>query len=152
MERTIDAPQFILGSRRRLRLLWISALLLLLPGCATHRPVLYPNARYEQVGAPIAESAVAECMQRADTHVGNSSRAGETARSTGTGAAVGSAVGAAVGAVRGRPGHGAAAGAAGGGAGGFMRGIFRSRNNDPVFQRFVERCLNEQGFETIGWR
>jgi hypothetical protein len=33
-----------------------------------------------------------------------------------------------------------------------MRGIFRGRRNDPVFQRFVERCLRDRGFETIGWR
>jgi uncharacterized protein YcfJ len=130
------------------------ALLLVLTsvGCARERPVLYPNAQYERVGDAVAEEDIEACLQRADAHVGNSRPGADAARSTGIGAAIGAAVGAVVGAITGRPGRGAAIGAAGGGTGGLARGALRSRRNDPVFQRFVERCLQDLGYEPIGWR
>jgi len=129
-----------------------AALLVGVAACAQQRPVLYPNAHYEAVGREAAEVDVEICMRLADAHVGNTSRAEQTAKNTGAGAAVGGAVGAAVGAVTGRPGRGAAAGAAGGATGGLARGIFGSRKNDPIFQRFVEQCLRDRGYTTIGWR
>jgi len=33
-----------------------------------------------------------------------------------------------------------------------VRGVLRGRKNDPLFQRYVERCLSDRGFATIGWR
>ena len=140
------------GMRRRGRALTAALLALATAGCAQQRPVLYPNPHYERVGGDVAESDVEACLQRADAHVGNTSPARRTAWSTGIGAAVGSAIGAAVGAITGRAGRGAAMGAAGGGTGGLARGVLRSRRNDPVFMRFVERCLKDMGYETIGWR
>jgi hypothetical protein len=74
------------------------------------------------------------------------------AKETAEGAAVGGAVGAGVGAVVGGTGRKAAAGAAGGGAGGFTRGVLDSGDPDPVFRRFVEKCLRERGYEPAGWR
>jgi len=124
----------------------------LLFGCAQHRPVLYPNAKLQSVGAAQAEIDVDDCMLLADAHVGNRSPVTSTAKSTGIGAAIGSAIGAVVGAFRGGAGRGAAIGAASGGTGGLARGILRSRTNDPVFQRFVQRCLSDRGYDTIGWR
>ncbi len=129
-----------------------AALLVGVAACAQQRPVLYPNTHYERVGREAAEVDVDTCMRLADSYVGNTSPVERTAKSAGVGAAVGSAVGASVGAVRGRPGRGAAAGAAGGGTGGIARGIFRSRKNDPIFQRYVEQCLRDDGYRTIGWR
>ena len=132
---------------------WCCAVLLVgVAACAQHRPVLYPDAHYERVGREAAEADVDTCMRLADAYVGNTSPAERTAKSAGAGAAIGSAVGAAVGAVTGRPGRGAAAGAAGGGTGGLARGVLGSRKNDPIFQRYVERCLRENGYATIGWR
>lgn len=137
------------GSRR----FFVLAILAMLHmGCAQHQPVLYPNSKYQSVGPVQADTEVGECMQLADSFVGNTNPAVETAKSTGIGAAMASAVGAVVGAFRGRAGRGAAIGAAAGGTGGFMRGLFRSRSNDPVFQRYVQRCLSDRGYETIGWR
>ena len=43
-------------------------------------------------------------------------------------------------------------GAAGGGTGGLIRGIFGSRDLDPVQRRFVDQCLKEKGYEVIGWQ
>jgi hypothetical protein len=117
----------------------VAAVFLVLVGCARHQPVLYPNAKVQAVGPAQVDADVNDCMQLADSYVGNTNRAAETAKSTGFGAAIGSAIGAAVGAIRGFAGRGAAVGAAGGGAGGLVRGVSRSRTNDPVFQRFVDR-------------
>lgn len=84
---------------------------------------------------------------------GTKSDSGEkVAKGTAAGAAVGGAAGAAVGAVFGNAGRGAAAGAAGGAAGALTRGIIHSGQPDPVFRRFVEKCLREKGYEPIGWK
>jgi hypothetical protein len=57
-----------------------------------------------------------------------------------------------MGAVVGRAGASAAMGGAGGGTGGLIRGLFRSRDLDPVQQEFVNKCLKDKGYEVIGWR
>ncbi len=59
-----------------------------------------------------------------------------------------------MGAVVGNAGRGAGAGATGGAAGSLVRGIFRGareRNNETAFHLFVERCLDERGYELLGW-
>jgi hypothetical protein len=140
------------GLHRDLRTWCCAVFIVGAAACAQQRPVLYPNAHYERVGTQVAEADVDACIRLADAYVGNTSPAERTAKSTGVGAAAGSAIGAAVGAVHGNPGRGAAAGAAGGGTGGLVRGVLRGRKRDPIFQRYVERCLRDKGFETIGWR
>jgi hypothetical protein len=129
-------------------------------GCATPRPVLYPNARLKAVGASAAQADTDECMRRADAYVRSGGEADKTLESAGigagTGAAIGAAGGAAGGAVLGRAGIGAAAGAAGGAAAGATRGIvhemFRKRGPSPVYRNFVNRCLREKGYDPIGWQ
>lgn len=126
--------------------------LCVLSACGTKRPVLYPNDHLNRVGKQVAEKDIDDCIQLAADHGLKSNAGGKVAGQTAGGAAVGAATGAAVGAVLGSAGRGAAAGAAGGGAGGFIRGIFRSRDPDPVVRRFVEKCLHDKGYEPIGWR
>lgn len=120
-------------------------------GCATQRPVLYPNDTLETRGRARAEQAIHECVQQAQTHGVDSNRGGEVASGTVTEGAVGAGTGAAVGAVLGDAGTGAAAGAAGGATRGLLRGLFGGREPDPVFREFVDRCLRERGYEPIGW-
>ena len=150
VNRLLDQPVFSILSKGSIPLLviWV----LWLGGCSQKRPVFYPNWYYQEVGKGIAQADIDDCMQLAKEHGTRSSSSGKVAKGTATGAAVGAATGAAVGAVLGNAGRGAAAGAAGGGAGGFTRGLFRSRDPDPVFRRFVERCLREKGYEVIGWK
>ncbi len=124
----------------------------LLVGCAAKRPVLYPNAALERAGPELARLDVDDCLAFAEESGFDANREGRVAGSAATGAAVGSAAGAATGAVFGRAGKGAAAGAAGAGAAGFMRGLLRWRDPDPVQRRFVEICLRDHGYRTIGWR
>lgn len=134
------------------RLMIIIGIFCFLAACASKRPVLYPNERLRLVGEAVALREIDECMRLA-AEAGLESKPGEkVVRQTAAGAAVGAVVGTAAGAVTDNTGRGAGVGAAGGAAGGFMRGIFRSREPDPIKKRFVEECLRERGYKVIGWR
>ncbi len=135
-----------------LRILLVGGIVASSLACAAQRPVLYPNERLETVGPAVAQQDIDACLQQAAEAGYKSHAAGEVAGSTGVGAAAGAAVGAAVGAVAGVAGRGAAMGAAGGGTGGLIRGLFHSRDLDPVQRRFVEHCLQEKGYQVIGWQ
>ena len=126
--------------------------MLLLMACSQKRPVLYPNYHLQQVSDETAQTDIDECMRSATEYGASSDSSGKVAKSTAKGGAIGAAGGAASGAVFGSVGRGAAAGAAGGAAVGCLQGLFRSREPDPVFRQFVDRCLREKGYEPIGWK
>jgi outer membrane lipoprotein SlyB len=130
-------------------LILISALIL--AGCGTARPVLYPNTQVQQAGEVRAQQDIDECTRKAETYV-KDNPAGDVAKSTATGAIVGAAVGAAVGAITGDFGQGLAIGASSGGIWGFFGGLFQAAEPSPVHKQFVERCLREKGYEPIGWK
>lgn len=122
--------------------------------CASPRPVLYPNAKYEQVGAEAAQADVDACVARAKESV-PSSAAGDLAADTAGNAAAGGAAGAVGGAISGGgAGIGAAIGAATAATWGFVKGLFTlgRQGPDDVQRRYAERCLAERGYEVIGWR
>ena len=132
---------------------WMAlAAALLLAGCAAKRPVLYPNDRYQEVGAAAADTDVEACISLAEAHGTSSDQGGEVATNTAVGAGVGAAGGAAVGAIFGNAGRGAAAGAAGGAVTGLFRGLVKASEPDPIYKRFVEQCLAERGYKPIGWK
>lgn len=135
-----------------LRVLLAGLLLISSLACAAQRPVLYPNERLEAVGTAAAQQDIDDCLKRAAAAGYESKTEGKVAGSTAGGAGVGAAVGAAAGAAVGRPGPGAAMGAAGGGTAGLIRGLFHSRDLDPVQRRFVEQCLQKKGYQVIGWQ
>jgi Glycine-zipper domain len=130
-----------------------------LAGCSAHRPVLYPNEQYNRVGSAAAQSDIDDCMSRASQFVKSGGQSPQVAKQVGGRAAVGAGVGAATGAVggaiAGNPGQGAAIGAASGATAGLLSGVFDSwgsREVDPVYANFVDRCLRERGYEPIGWQ
>lgn len=127
------------------------AVVVLLGGCATAKPVLYPNAASQLGGKAGSEAAVKACTDQADA-ADLSKDGNEVAASTGRGAVIGGVTGAAVGAVFGNAGRGAAAGAAGGGAQGLVGGMFRAKQPSPVYQAYVNRCLRDKGYDVIGWQ
>jgi len=120
--------------------------------CAQQRPVLYPNAHLKHVGRETAESDIDDCLQLAIDYGAKEDSGAKVAKDTAKGAAVGGAAGTAVGAVTGNLGAGAAAGAAGGGAASMTRSIIDSDKPGPVFKKFVDQCLRDKGYQTIGWR
>ncbi len=126
---------------------------LMIGGCSAHKPVLYPNDHFREVGAEAAESDIEACMAEA-REAGASPSEGKTApAATGTvvGGAVGSAAGAVGGAILGRPGRGAMVGAAGGATGGFLRGLFRRSPPSGAYMNYVNRCLHDRGYDPVGW-
>jgi len=144
---------------------WSALLALLLAtqlatGCAMTRPRIYPNAKVDEVGTEVMQADIDACLARAkDFTSGSAGGGGQVARDSATraatGAGVGAAAGAAGGAIWGGAGRGAASGAAGGAAAGLMSGllsaVFGRREPDPVFRNFVVRCLQEKGYDVIGW-
>ena len=122
-------------------------------GCASHKPILYPNTHFQQVGKDQAEREIGECMDLAEAAGAKPSqgKTGDVATNTAVGGAVGAASGAVGGAILGHPGSGAAVGAASGATAGFLRGLFRSPKPSPAYTQFVNRCLKERGFDPVGW-
>ena len=126
-------------------------------GCTTDRPVLYPNPKYQEAGPEIAEYDIDTCVRLAEEFNARSTShlpegtAGDVVEDSTVGAATGAAIAAAVGS---DVGTGAAAGAAGGATRTLVRSIFRgarSRDYDSAFHRFVEICLERQGYQLVGW-
>jgi len=125
-------------------------LAIFLTSCATG-PVLYPNPHLQAVGEEQAHKDIAECEALADQYV--KSDAGiAAAKSTAIGGAGGAVVGGAVGAVTGNLGRGVGIGAAAGAASGLVQGIIHASEPSPIFKNFMERCLQEKGYEPIGWK
>src|SRR5690348_7747191 len=65
-------------------------------GCATARPVLYPNEKYQQVGSSGADRDIAECSELADQAgaTPGAGKAGQVAKDAGVGTVGGAAAGA----------------------------------------------------------
>jgi hypothetical protein len=121
-------------------------------GCAGKQPVLYPNRALVSVGSELAQDDVRRCVHSAEGYGLDTRRAERVAERTVERGAMGGAAGAAGGAVLGNAGRGAATGAAAGAAAGFVRGVFRSREPDPLHKRYVEICLRSEGYQVIGWK
>ncbi|MEW6443163.1 MAG: glycine zipper family protein [bacterium] len=128
------------------------AMLALAAGCGAKRPVLYPNAKLQEVGEAQAKQDIEACRQLASEAGLKSGAAGKVAGQTALGAGAGAAVGAVAGAITGHAGRGAAVGAGAGGTSGLLHGLFRSREPDPVEQGYVDQCLRDKGYQPIGWR
>jgi len=129
------------------------ALIVMVAGCATQRPVLYPNAKLQRVGNEVAQQDIDECIRLAEQYGVTPGRGDRVARGAGGGAAVGGATGAVAGAIGGRnvldsAARGAAVGATAGGVGGAVRS---DRPSEP-YRGFVQRCLRERGYDVIGWQ
>ncbi len=134
------------------RILLLINVVFLFVGCASQRPVLYPNNQFNTVGETVAMQDVEECMKRASAYGIKTQPVKKVAGSSALGTASGAAVGSATGAVTGRAARGAASGAAGGFAGGFMWGLFKVKKVDPVQKNFVNECLRLKGYKVIGWK
>ena len=131
-----------------------------LAGCAMQRPILYPNEHLKRVGSSAAERDIDDCMRQAEEFVVSNGRSVNGVQSAATGAAtsatIGAAAGAAGGAVVGRGVTGAAIGAASGGAASAARsvihGLTGKQNPSPLYKNFVNRCLHDKGYDSLGWQ
>lgn len=131
---------------------------LLLTACSTAHPVLYPNAHLQSVGKDSAEQDIEACRQLAETAGAEegSGKAGRVATGTAVGAGVGAASGAVGGAIAGAAGRGSMIGAASGAVWGLLTGLFYAIVGPPqpnqAYTNFVNRCLQEKGYEVTGWQ
>lgn len=127
-------------------LVFSAFVVLLVVGCSTKRPVLYPNTHLKEVGQEQADRDTQECYSLAKQYLKSQSgnQAVEDSVKSGT---VGAAAGAAGGAVYGHAGKGAAAGA----AASATRSLLRVRDPSPLFMNYVNQCLREKGYQPIGW-
>ena len=120
--------------------------LLVLFSCSSS-PVLYPNQKYESVGEEVAQDDVKTCIDKADKFL-KSSKGKKMLKSGGAGAIVGGVIGGVAGLFTGDIAGSAAQGAAMGGAGGAVAGAL---NPDELKQKYVNHCLNKQGYQVLGW-
>jgi hypothetical protein len=109
---------------------------LLLSACSTAQPVLYPNAHLQSAEKDLAKQDIEVCRQLAET-AGAEKGSGKAER-VATGTAVGAGVGAASGAVW-----------------GLLMGLFSASGSsqpNQAYTNFVNRCLQEKGYEVTGWQ
>jgi hypothetical protein len=142
----------------RLRVLFIVWGWLLVTACSSAHPVLYPNAHLQSMGKDGAEQDIAACRQLAETAGAEegSGKAGRVATGTAVGAGVGAASGAVGGAIVGAAGSGSMIGAASGAVWGLLTGLYYVFAGPPqqneAYTNFVNRCLQEKGYEVTGWQ
>ncbi|MGZ4958384.1 MAG: glycine zipper family protein [Methylomonas sp.] len=124
-----------------------------LGGCASTTPILYPNPHFQSVGKATAQRDIDACMELAEAAGADSgtSSAGEAATSTAGGAAIGAASGAVGGAIVGAAGSGSAIGAASGATAGLLHWLFSKPEHHPAFVNFVNQCLQDRGYQPVGW-
>lgn len=134
---------------------WIAGLALLLTasGCsASKRPVLYPNDHYKQVGQSQAEADIESCREQASHYASSNVQGREMATEGAKGGAIGAAGGAVGGAIGGNPGEGAAIGAAAGATAGVLGSLFRGAEPSGAYMGWVDQCLRDKGYQTVGWQ
>ncbi len=116
-------------------------------GCSTTKsPILYPNEHLASVGAEQANRDIEECCRLADSYL-KSQKTKDMTKKAVESSVVGAASGAAAGSIFGHAGRGAAAGA----AASVTHSLFRVKDPDPVFMNYVNRCLSDKGYQTLGW-
>ncbi len=124
-------------------------------GCATMTtpatPDLYPNEKLNRTSRGQVHADVTHCLSLADEYIKQPNKYGEMAKEGLIGGAVGAGTGAVGGAIMGNAGRGTGAGAAVGGILGVLHAASKTNDRSPSYERFVEHCLQKQGYEIIGW-
>ena len=136
--------------------IWVLCAAVMLASCSGPRPILYENPHRKSVGKEVADQDIEACREAAEAagaEEGNG-KAGGVAKNTAVGAGVGAASGAVGGAISGSPGLGSAIGAASGAVWGLLMGLFRAGSSQPsqAYTNYVNRCLQDKGYEVTGWQ
>jgi hypothetical protein len=144
---------------KRMQIGSVAAVVLMLSACSGTRPVLYPNAHMQSVGKEVAEQDIETCKELAESAGAEegSGKAGRVATGTAVGAGAGAASGALGAVISGASaGLGAMVGAASGAVWGLLTGLFHAvagpSQPNQAYTGFVNRCLQEKGYEVTGWQ
>lgn len=129
-----------------------AALATFFSACSTTKPApqFYPNQYFQNTSESQRKSDIAYCESLADQYV-KSDAGKDTAKGVMRGAAGGAVVGVIGGAISGDAGAGAAMGAGMGAAAGLVKGVFKASEPSPNYKQFVNRCLDQKGYEVYGW-
>jgi len=119
---------------------------LTLASCSS-KPVLYPNQKLKTVGKEKSQKDIDKCMAEADKFL-DSEKGKKMVKSAGSGAFMGAAVGAVSGLLFGDVKRAVTSGAAIGGTAGAAGAAI---SPDQLKQRYVNRCLGNQGYDVMGW-
>ena len=150
-----DAPHNKETSMKTILSIILILSFLILSGCGSSKsPVLYPNHHLNMVGREAAQADIDDCMQQAYASGADEGKGREVAKETATAGVVGAATGSVVGAISSSSdvGRGAAIGGAGAVTAKLVRGVFKAKDPTPIFMRFVDQCLRDKGYQTLGWR
>ena len=98
----------------------------IIAGCATERPVLYPNGHARQVGRYAANRDVDDCMLRGEQYIDRLNRPDAIIEETVTGTASLPAS--------------------------LMHDSAHRLNPNLLFRSYVNRCLRERGYEPLAWK
>jgi len=106
-------------------------------GCAHYQsPVRYPNAKLKESGRAQADAGIAACRSLASDYISpGTATAKEIGQDTDVGGLGGAAIGAATGATA-----------------GVVHGTAKSVEPSPIYKGFVDRCLEERGYQVLGWQ
>jgi uncharacterized protein (TIGR00251 family) len=130
--------------------------LICLGGCSSPQPVLYPNPHLQSVGKETAEQDIEDCQQMAESAGAEEStgKAGRVAKNTAVSGGIGAASGAVGGAIAGSAGTGSLIGLASGAVWGLLSSLFTMNSAPPneAYTNFVNRCLQDRGYEVTGWQ
>src|SRR5262249_11874175 len=136
---------------------FVALLMIGIVGCATARPILYSNQKFQQVGKATADHDIAECSALANQAgaTPDQGRGAQVATNAAAGAVGGGASGPVGGAIAGSPGIGAAAGAAGGAVWSVLWSMLGWMGPTPpsdVHMNYVNQCLADRGYQVAGWK
>ena len=122
-------------------------------GCATQKPVLYPNEHYKQVGEEQADKDIEDCQAQAEKAgaTPDTGKGKQVAKDTAISTGIGAAAGAVGGAIVGSAGYGAAIGAASGAVWGLFGSMFRSSGPSEAHKGYVIRCMKDKGYDPTGY-
>lgn len=132
----------------------LTATLVLMMGCSSFepkKPQLYPNEKAARTSSFQSNQDIQRCMAMADEYIKEPNKYASIAKQGLIGGAVGAGTGAVAGTITGNAGRGTGAGAAVGGMIGVLKGLSEMNERSPSYERFVEHCLQKQGYEIVGW-
>ena len=135
---------------------WTLCAVMLLSACSSPQPVLYSNTHLQSVGEEAADQDIEACRELAEAAGAEegSGKAGQVAKSTAIGGGAGAASGAIGGLISGGAGLGSLIGAASGAVWGLLMGLFSTGSSQPsqAYTNYVNRCLQDKGYEVTGWQ
>lgn len=118
----------------------------------TRAPDFYPNEHLEKVGRRQANNDARYCMSLADDYVKQPNAYQEGAKNVTKAAVAGTAAGAVGGAIMGGSyGRYTAAGAATGAIVQLLREMNKAGEKSPGWEKFVEKCLENKGYQVYDW-